>query len=101
MADKQGSKGKAGSRDDAASRASIAARRRRIELRRERQALLAQLDDFGDDDFDLELELLDDDSDDGHRFVAQESVTDGEDGSDEASPDEDDDYIDDDFEDED
>jgi hypothetical protein len=41
---------------------SLAARRRRIEKLRERQELMALLDDFGDGDFDLEL--LDEDDED-------------------------------------
>jgi len=81
---------------------SLAARRRRIEKLRERQELMALLDDFGDGD--LDLELLDEDEDDVAAYVASGDETDDEDDAVVAgSLDDDDDFIDDDddFEDED
>lgn len=79
---------------------SLAARRRRIEKLRERQELMALLDDFGDGDFDLEL--LDEDEDDTAAYVASEDQADGDDEAEDAGDlDDDDDFIDDDFEDED
>jgi hypothetical protein len=82
---------------------SPAARRRRIEKMREKQELRALLDDFGDGelDIDLDLELEDDESDgDNARWVAAD---DGEDVEldDSGLSDDDDDYVDDEFDDED
>lgn len=74
---------------------SLAARRRRIEMMRERQELLALLDDFGDGelDADLVLELADDDED--TRWVAYDpaALQDDED----VDLDEDDDFVDDEY----
>ncbi len=82
---------------------SLAARRRRIEMMRERQELMAMLDDFGDGDLDdIDLELLDEDDAEVGRWVsAEDGAFDDEDESSEDLDDEDDDYYDDDFEDED
>jgi hypothetical protein len=81
---------------------SPAARRRRIEKMREKQELRAMLDDFGDGeldiDIDLEQELEDDEAD--SRWVAAGDDEDVE--LDEAAlSDDDDDFVDDEFEDED
>lgn len=79
---------------------SLAARRRRIEKLRERQELMALLDDFGDGD--LDLELLDDEEDDDAAYISsEEGVDDDDDAVDSDDLGDDDDYIDDDFEDED
>lgn len=77
---------------------SPAARRRRIEKMREKQELRALLDDFGDGELDIDLDLElegDDPEDDGSRWVA---VDDDEDVDlDEADLSDDDDYVDDEF----
>lgn len=83
--------------------ASLAARRRRIEMMRERQELMALLDDFGDGDLELDLELMEDDEDDVGRWVAAEGADLGDDDDDSDVLEDDDDFYDedDDFEDED
>lgn len=79
---------------------SLAARRRRIEKLRERQELMALLDDFGDGD--LDLDLLDEDDDDVAAYVATgDAAEEDEEAVDADGLDDDDDFIDDDFEDED
>lgn len=81
---------------------SLAARRRRIEKLRERQELMALLDDFGDGDLDFELLDEDEDEDDGARYVAPEDSEESDDeDAEDGDADDDDDYLDDDFEDED
>ena len=83
--------------------ASLAARRRRIEMMRERQELMALLDDFGDGDLDLDLELMEEDDDEVGRWVAAEGAELGDEDDDSDTLDDDDDYFEDDedFEDED
>jgi hypothetical protein len=84
------------------SRASQAARRRRIERMRERQQLIAMLDDFGDGDMDLEFELLDDSDEDPHQYVSADALDETQDVTlDDDDPQGDDDFLDDEFEDED
>ncbi len=79
---------------------SLAARRRRIEMMRERQELMAMLDDYGDGDMELDFELLEEDDDVGRWVAAEEGNLDDEEVSEE-DLDEDDDYFDEDFEDDD
>lgn len=80
---------------------SLAARRRRIEKLRERQELMALLDDFGDGDLDLELLEEDEDDEESRYFSSEEAPDEAEEvlGGDDL--DDDDDYVDDEFDDDD
>lgn len=98
--DKQGAKGGEGQ----STKESLAARRRRIEMMRERRELMAMLDDFGDGDLNtLDLELLEEDDDTVGRWVTPDDGAPEDDEDDGiAGLDDDDDYYDDeDYEDED
>jgi hypothetical protein len=86
----------AGSRGDGGGK-SLAARRRRIEMMRERRDLLAMLDDFGDGEFDDELVLELADDEDDTRWVAIDQAG-AEEEEDVDLGDDDDDYVDDDDE---
>ncbi len=85
--------------DDKLSSESLAARRRRIEMMRERQELMALLDDFGDGDIDLAL--LEDDDEEVGRWVSADGSVGSDSDAEIDGLDDEDDYYEDDFEDED
>lgn len=96
--------GRSGDHGDGRTGESLAARRRRIEMMRERQELMAMLDDFGDGDLgDIDLQLLDDDDDDevGRWVAAEDGAFDSDDEDGEDLDDDDDFYDDEDYDDED